>query len=187
MTKRYAFMVDMDKCIGCRGCAMACKNYNRLEPEIAWRYVYPLDEKIYPHHNRAFLSLACNHCEHPVCLTACPVKAYEKRPDGIVVHFQNRCIGCGNCIRSCPYGAPKYNASEKRAEKCSMCYERIDAGLEPACVQGCVVSAISIINLADFNEPNAIQYPAGYPRAVGLNPGTRFILPKMPRQVRGER
>jgi Fe-S-cluster-containing dehydrogenase component len=83
---RRAFLVNSDKCIGCRGCAMACKSFNQLEPERFWRYVYPLDKEIYPHEERAFFSLACNHCENPACLAACPVEAYTKRDDGVVVH-----------------------------------------------------------------------------------------------------
>ena len=54
MNKRYAFLMNADKCIGCRGCAMACKNFNRLEPSMVWRQVYPLAESIYPHRERAF-------------------------------------------------------------------------------------------------------------------------------------
>lgn len=73
---------------------MACKSFNQLEPERFWRYVYPLDKAIYPHEERAFYSLACNHCENPACLAACPVEAYTKRDDGVVVHNPERCIGC---------------------------------------------------------------------------------------------
>lgn len=184
MNKRYAFLVDCDKCIGCRGCAMACKNYNRLIPEMTWRYVYPLAEEIYPHFERAFYSLSCNHCENPACLKACPVGAYTKRADGIVAHNPSRCIGCHNCVRSCPYGAPRYNPTARRAEKCSLCYDLIDAGRLPACVNGCVTKALTLINLAEFEETNAIQFPAGYPQKPELNPGTRFIWPRLPRQVR---
>ena len=186
MNKRYAFLMNADKCIGCRGCAMACKNYNRLEPSMVWRQVYPLAESIYPHRERAFYSLACNHCDDPACLRACPTGSYEKLEDGIVVHHQETCIGCTNCVRSCPYGAPRYNAEEKHAEKCSMCRERIDAGLLPACVQACPVGALELVDLNTLNEPNAVQFPAGYPSMPRLNPATRFILPRMPRQIRGQ-
>ena len=164
---------------------MACKSFNQLEPERFWRYVYPLDKEIYPHHDRAFLSLACNHCEHPACMDACPTSSYEKRPDGVVVHHKETCIGCTNCIRSCPYGAPRFNKAEKHAEKCSMCHERLDAGLLPACVQGCPTGALELVDLEQFDDTNAEQNPAGYPAMPRLNPSTRFILPRMPRQVRG--
>ena len=185
MSKKRAFLVDAERCIGCFSCAMACKNFNQLEPEIAWREVHPLDESIYPHRERAFYSLSCNHCEKPTCLEVCPVRAYERREDGVVVHHQDRCVGCHNCVRSCPYGAPKYNPVAKRAEKCSLCHERLDAGLAPACVQACLVSALQLVDLDTLHETNTLQFPAGYPAMPRLNPGTRFIVPTMPRQVRG--
>lgn len=185
MSKRYAFLMDMDRCIGCRSCAMACKNFNQLEPSMLWRKVYPLAEAIYPHRERAFLSLACNHCENPACQKACPTQSYSKREDGIVVHNQATCIACQNCLRACPYGAPQYNATAKHVEKCSLCHERLDAGLLPACVQGCPTQALKLIDLANFNDSNAVQYPAGFPKQTELAPSTRFILPKMPRQIRG--
>lgn len=89
-------------------------------------------------------------------------------------------------MRSCPYGAPRYNAEEKHVEKCSMCWERIDAGLLPACVQACPVGALELVDLNTLDEPNAVQFPAGYPSMPRLNPSTRFILPRMPRQIRGQ-
>ncbi len=184
--KRYAFKMDSAKCIGCRTCTMACKNYNQLLPEIQWRKVYPLAEEIYPHRERAFYSLACNHCDNPACRQACPTASYTKREDSIVVHNQDTCIGCTNCVRACPYGAPQFNPVEKRVEKCSMCFERIDAGELPACVQGCPVSAIELIDLTTFKDPDTVQYPDGYPKIEAVSPGTRFIKPKVPtNQVRG--
>lgn len=65
MNKRYAFLMNADKCIGCRGCAMACKNFNRLEPSMVWRQVYPLAESIYPHRERAFYSLGLQPLRRP--------------------------------------------------------------------------------------------------------------------------
>ncbi len=184
--KRYAFKMNAAKCIGCRTCTMACKNYNQLLPHIQWRKVYPLAEKIYPHRERAFYSLACNHCDNPACRQACPTNSYEKRDDGIVVHNQKTCLGCTNCVRACPYGAPQYNNVERHVEKCSMCVERIEAGLLPTCVQACPVGAIELIDLTIFRDTNAVQFPDGFPKIQALGPGTRFIKPKVPtNQVRG--
>ncbi len=180
---RYAFLLNLDKCIGCRGCAMACKNFNRLEPEMTWRQVYPLAKEIYPHPGRAFLSLSCNHCDNPVCVSGCPTKSYHKQQNGIVTHNPETCIGCQNCVRTCPYGAPRYNPVTRKAEKCSMCYERIEAGLLPACILGCVTGALKLINLDDCVGSGLVQYPAGYPVMKKIGPSTRFILPKIPALV----
>ncbi|MFM8424908.1 MAG: DMSO reductase, partial [Chloroflexota bacterium] len=65
---RYAFSVNAELCIGCSSCGMACKNQNILDPGMVWRKLYPLSEEIYPHKDRAFYSLACNHCSQPACL-----------------------------------------------------------------------------------------------------------------------
>mgnify|MGYP003365691003 CR=1 FL=1 len=187
MKKQLAFYVDSKLCIGCFTCAMACKNQYHQEPGVVWRHVYPLKEEIYPHHERAFYSLACNHCEHPACLAACPVGAYTKREkDGVVVHNAELCIGCQNCVRCCPYGVPQYNPATKRAEKCSLCWQRLDAGLLPACVQSCPTHALQLIDLATFDDPNAEQYPPGFPRMESVNPSTRFRQPELPRITRRE-
>ena len=185
MAKQLAFWVDVRRCIGCFSCAMACKNQYHQPPGVKWREVYPLKEEIYPHRERAFLSLACNHCQHPTCLYVCPVKAYTKREkDGVVVHEQPKCIGCGNCIRSCPYGAPRYNPLLKKAEKCSLCWQRLDAGLKPACVQGCPTKALQLVDLGEFREVDTVQYIAGFPKFTELNPSIRFRPPRQPLEIR---
>ena len=102
----------------------------------------------------------------------------------MVIHHQDKCIGCGNCIRSCPYGAPRYNPVLKRAEKCSLCWQRLDAGLLPACVQGCPTKALKLIDLAVFEMPGTIQFPPGFPEFVKLYPSLRFKPPKAPHFVR---
>ena len=181
---RYAFYVNAELCIGCSTCAMACKNQNELEPGMVWRKVYPLSEEIYPHRDRAFYSLACNHCDKPACLEGCPVGAYSKRADGIVVHNQDACIGCRNCLRNCPFGAPKFNATEGHVEKCSMCWERIDEGLKPACVQGCPTGALTLVDLEAFDTTGTLQYPPGFPNRPDVQHSTRFKMPTSPIVVR---
>jgi Fe-S-cluster-containing dehydrogenase component len=163
---------------------MACKNQYHQEAGIVWRQLYPLHEEIYPHRDRAFYSLACNHCHNPCCMEDCPVSAFTKRDDGVVVHHPEMCIGCTNCVRSCPFGAPRYNPTTRKAEKCSLCWERLDAGLQPACVQACPTGALTLIDLATFNEPEAVRFAPGFPRREDINPSVRFKLPKQPKIVR---
>ena len=177
MTKRYAFVVDSERCFGCMSCAMACKNYYQQSVGVHWRDVHPLDESIYSYRERAFFSLACNHCDNPVCAQVCPVQAYEVREDGIVVHLHDRCIGCKNCVNVCPYSAPKFNEETKKAEKCSMCHERVDAGQRPACVEACPVEALQFVDLNSYADTRAVQYPPGYPEHPEIGPSTRFIMP----------
>lgn len=185
MKKQYGFFVDAGRCIGCFSCAMACKNQYQIEPGVKWRNVHSLDEAIYPHRDRAFYSLSCNHCARPGCIEACPVGAYSKRDkDGVVVQDQEKCIGCKNCIRTCPYGGPNHNPVKKKAEKCSYCHERIDAGLQTACVQACPTLALQMIELSTFDDSDLVQYPAGFPVVKKLNPSVRFRNPQQPEMVR---
>lgn len=184
MKKQLAFMVNSKKCIGCYSCAMACKNQYHQEPGVAWRNLQPLEAKDYPHRDRAFFSLSCNHCEKPVCVQVCPVGAHVKREkDGIVVHSSDKCIYCRQCIENCSYHAPKDNEVLQRAEKCSMCAERIDAGLMPACVQGCPAKALTLVELSAPEAQKGVQYPKGFGKFTQLNPSTRFVEAKAPQLV----
>ena len=154
---------------------------------MVWRQVYPLDERIYPHTGQG-LPLAglqplrrsglSGRLSHRV--------PYTKRPDGIVVHHQETCIGCTNCIRllslwraalpTRPRSTPR-NAASATNGWTPACL--------PACVQACPTGALTLVDLNTFHDDNAVQYPAGYPAMPRLNPSTRFILPRMPRLLRG--
>jgi len=182
MKKQLAFMVNSKKCIGCYSCAMACKNQYHQEVGVVWRDLKPVEE--YPHEERAFYSLACNHCATPICVEVCPVQAHVKREkDGIVVHSSEKCIYCKACIESCSYGASKDNKVLERAEKCSMCVERVDAGRKPACVMGCPTKALTLVDLAELKDSKAVQYPVGFEKHEELNPSTRFIEASKPALV----
>jgi DMSO reductase iron-sulfur subunit len=187
MAKQIGFLVDTERCIGCHSCEMACKNEYQPEPKIRWRKVYPMKEDSFGIPERMFMSLACNHCEDPACLKACPVAAYTKREDGIVLHDRNRCIGCRMCMLACPYQVPQYSQEEKKVQKCHLCAERIDKGQEPACVSGCPMEAISVIDTGNFSNPGAVKTLPGFPDITVTKPATRFIRPSIGVQIRRDR
>ena len=92
---RYRFHVDMRRCIGCKCCVVACNEQNGNPAAINWRRVGEIEGGWYPHAHRAYLSMGCNHCVNPTCLSGCPVDAYTKDPaTGIVHHSADACIGC---------------------------------------------------------------------------------------------
>ena len=102
----------------------------------------PLNLRRRPGGPTYFLSVACHHCERPACLAACPSGAYEKRADGIVVHHEEKCIGCRYCEMACPFGAPRYSEEKGVMTKCHLCHHRLDGGERPACVAACPTEAL---------------------------------------------
>jgi tetrathionate reductase subunit B len=137
--------------MGCHTCSVACKNENAV-PLGGWRtWVKEIDKGTYPQVRRHFLPVVCNNCEKPMCVTVCPVKATYKRDDGIVVIDPHRCIGCRYCMAGCPYGVRSINPLYHIAEKCDWCLHRVEAGLEPACVEACPSGARIF---GDLNDPD---------------------------------
>ena len=203
-----AFLVDGSICLGCNTCAMACKNQYHQDKGILWRKVREVGAEDYLIDNnnilptlvsyqkapkvsmpieRFYFSLACNHCENPACAAICPVGAHVKdAKTGIVKHDQSVCIGCGGCVKACPFGASKFIEKMGKDEKCSMCWERQDEGKKTACVQACPVGAIMVIDIHDPKYSNlGTPAPVGIDYAINAEtkPSTRFIHPTMPKEV----
>jgi anaerobic dimethyl sulfoxide reductase subunit B (iron-sulfur subunit) len=151
MTGQLAFYFEQEHCVGCLTCQIACKDKKDLEVGQLFRKVhesagggYRQKGRVISHNVFAFwLSMSCNHCQAPACMKNCPTGAIRKRPeDGIVFIDEGICIGCQNCVVSCPYGAPQYNPQKGKAGKCDLCRDQLAAGKQPACVAACPMRAL---------------------------------------------
>jgi Fe-S-cluster-containing dehydrogenase component/DMSO reductase anchor subunit len=147
----------MGKCIGCKCCVVACNEQNGNPAAINWRRVGEIEGGWYPNARRSFLSMGCNHCLTPTCLSGCPVDAYSKDPQtGIVRHSADACIGCQYCTWNCSYGVPQFNPERGVVGKCDMCHGRLALGQSPACVSACPEGAIAIevVRVAEWQAPD---------------------------------
>jgi molybdopterin-containing oxidoreductase family iron-sulfur binding subunit len=185
---QFAYALDIARCIGCRRCVYACveENNQSRDPQVQWITVLQLDsergvnlEHATPYYDpeqvpvpgKIYLPVACQHCDDPPCVRACPTRATWKDKDGIVVIDYDWCIGCRCCMSACPYGARHFNWREPHipedevnpdteylgnrprprgvVEKCSFCLQRVRKGRYPACVEACPVGARKFGNLLD--------------------------------------
>ena len=178
--EQYRFHLDMTQCIGCKCCVVACNEQNGNPAQIQWRRVGEIEGGVYPDTLRHYLSMGCNHCLEPTCMTGCPVNAYTKDPlTGIVLHSAERCIGCQYCTWNCSYGVPQYNPERGVVGKCDMCHERLSDGREPACVAACPEEAIriEIVNVAEWRREYGAQANApGLPNADDSISTTRITM-----------
>lgn len=181
MTKQYAFYFDSSSCSGCKACQMACKDKHNLRVGLLWRRVYEVTGGNWTRrgpawHSSVFaysVSLACNHCEHPICAEVCPTQATAKRADGIVLIDPDKCIGCQYCSWACPYGAPQYDAEASHMTKCTLCIDNLEAGLPPSCVAACPLRAL------EFGERAELEAKYGTDDTVFPLPDTDLTSPSL--------
>ncbi len=134
---------DSKRCIRCHSCEVACQLENDAPPGVQLRCVRSHVTGKFPDSSERSVSTACFHCNDPSCVSACPAGALRRRPDGVVEHLRNRCIGCGYCIQTCPFRVPRFSPTQHTMRKCSFCIQRIDRGKEPACVAKCTTAALT--------------------------------------------
>lgn len=144
-------LVDTTRCIGCRSCEVACSRANGMfvpdvEKDNALEKVRDTSDKQWTVVNRfktgkgdVFVKRQCLHCWQPACASACLVNAMYKTKEGPVTWNGDKCLGCRFCMVSCPFDIPKaeYHEWNPKIQKCNMCYERLQAGKRPACVEAC--------------------------------------------------
>jgi len=146
--KHHTFLYDATRCIDCRACMVACSVENNIPMDKTRIWVAGVGVTgEFPDLQRSTMSYHCMHCEHPDCVSACPVGAYTKREDGPVLYNREVCIGCRYCMNACPFGVPHFDYDKGLIDgafidKCMLCTQRIDIGLEPACVATCLTDAL---------------------------------------------
>lgn len=159
----YGVLYDTTKCIGCRACQVACKQWNQLPcekttntgdlenpPKLSsktFTKVRFTETEYEGKFHMVFTKIQCMHCKHPACAQACPVSALQKRPEGAVTYDDKRCFGCRYCMVACPFQVPAYeyrNSLTPKVRKCVFCFEkRLVQGGMPACIEACPMQVMT--------------------------------------------
>jgi formate dehydrogenase iron-sulfur subunit len=190
------FFTDTSVCIGCKACEVACKEWNHVPEDglnltgmsydnsvglgaDTWRHVAFIEQKpVAAGDDMRWLmsSDVCKHCTHAACLDVCPTGALFRTEFGTVVVQEDICNGCGYCIPACPYGVIDQRQEDGRAWKCTLCYDRIGTGLEPACAKACPTDSIQFGPLDELRDRAASRLAqlheagAGQARLYGEDP-----------------
>jgi formate dehydrogenase iron-sulfur subunit len=163
------FFTDSTVCIGCKACEVACKEWNEVPHDgfvwtgmsydntgslghSTWRHVKFVEHIRDGQPAWDFSSDVCKHCEHAACLEACPTGSIVRTEFGGVFIQPDVCNGCGYCVVACPFGVVDRRPDDGRAFKCTFCYDRQKAGLEPACAKVCPTQSIQFGDLEELRE-----------------------------------
>jgi anaerobic dimethyl sulfoxide reductase subunit B len=149
---QYGFYFDSDRCIKCKSCEIACKQWKGIKANtVKLRRVEEVTTGVFPEVKRRFFSISCRHCAKAPCIEVCPTQAIVKRPNGIVIIEQSKCIGCKVCLEACPFGIPQFG-EDGLMQKCDMCPDRIENGQVPMCAATCPTRALRWGTLEELSE-----------------------------------
>src|SRR5271169_5343423 len=186
-------LIDVTTCIGCKACEVACLEWNgypfretvfdntyQTMPDLAWNYYNLIRFNEHVAEDGSFQWLmrkdGCMHCADPGCLKACPADgAIVQYENGIVDFQQDNCIGCQYCVTGCPFNIPKFNPQTKRVFKCTLCSDRVQQGLEPACIKSCPTGCLHFGSKEDMldlagKRAKQLQQHSNFPNAGVYDP-----------------
>jgi formate dehydrogenase iron-sulfur subunit len=183
---RMGFFTDTSVCIGCKACEVACKEWNLVPQDgplrltgdsydntgalgaSTWRHVAFVEQQRDDQGLRWLMSSdVCKHCSSAACLEVCPTGALFRTEFGTVVVQPDVCNGCGYCVPACPFGVIDRREDDGRAFKCTLCYDRLHDGLEPACAKACPTDSIQFGDLAELRERADRRVAALHDAGVG--------------------
>ena len=204
--RKLGLVIDLDTCVGCHACAVACKQWNEggafgplpdadpygREPLGVWFnrvHTYEVERGAGKAPMAVHFPRSCLHCETPDCVTVCPTSAsYKRAEDGIVLVDADKCIGCKLCSWACPYGAREYGEARGVMQKCTLCVDRIynqsldEGDRQPACVQACPTRAR---HFGDLGDPHSaisrlVADRGGYDLGpdLGFRPVNKYLPPR---------
>src|SRR6201994_447154 len=208
--RSYGFFTDTTLCIGCKACEVACKEWNNLPADgigltghsydnttalsaDTWRHVLFIEQGVRDDVAQPFqsgwlmMSDVCKHCHNAPCLEACPTGALFRTEFDTVVVQQDICNGCGYCVPACPFGVVDISRLDGKAHKCTLCYDRLKGGLEPACAKACPTDSIQFGEVGELQQRaakrvehlHAVGVPSAYlygaPGAPGATGGLDYL------------
>jgi len=166
------FVFDLNKCVGCHACVVACSLENGTEPSHNFREVHQSNFLKIPGIPIFNLSLACNHCTEASCVKNCPTTALTRDAiTGAVWVDHTKCIGCQYCVWSCPFDVPKFNHSLRMVEKCNWCKPRLEKQELPNCVNLCPTGALAFELEGEHSDFEGVE---GFPKTE-IKPNIQFI------------
>lgn len=178
-----AIVIDLNRCIGCLSCEVACKLENDVPLGEYWNRVQSVGPSgEHPHIEQYWLPAMCQQCKNAPCVNVCPTGASYRNEDNVVLIDKSTCIGCKYCMLACPYGVRDWNRAEQVVEKCTLCGHLTSEGRQPACVKACCGEARFYGDLDDpASDPRVLL--AGYDAAdihhlddQGNEPMTAYVL-----------
>jgi formate dehydrogenase iron-sulfur subunit len=194
---RKGFLIDTSRCIGCRSCQVACKQWNKAGADQTSNVgTFENPRELTPNlYNRVkfveqadssgavtwkFLNERCMHCGEAGCMKVCPSPgALYRTKDGIVAHNKEKCISCKYCVSACPFNVPRYGADDK-VSKCNLCLDRVNGGMSPACAKACPTESLKFGNRGDLIAKAKAAKKTLYGESSLLGTGVVYALEGKP-------